>query len=106
MINQATKTSQDKIPTIAKSGCVCIKLNPTIWGPRVHVQTVFSHATRTAKQKANGDMNIQYVFNQFGNPLSPRFAGRTRFGMSNSVRRPNAEIPESHNDAVHGGGSS
>ena len=48
------------------NGWMCIKLNPTACGPRVHVQTVFSHAIRAAKRNPIGARNSQLRHSQRG----------------------------------------
>jgi hypothetical protein len=43
-----------------------MRLNPTIWGPRVQVQTVFSHKSRAASAKPSGAEPHHQIRAQFG----------------------------------------
>ena len=47
-------------------GWTCIRLNPTICGPRLMVQTVFSHAILPAKVRPSGERQIHATRSHFG----------------------------------------
>lgn len=69
MTNHAISAIQNSIPVMANNGWMCMRLNPTICGPRAHVQTVFSQAIRTARRIASGEKHNQQTFNQSGKLL-------------------------------------
>jgi hypothetical protein len=48
---------------------MCIRLNPTICGPRDQVHTVFSHNTRAANNVANGEEHSHHTLRNPGTAL-------------------------------------
>src|SRR6266851_8915546 len=48
---------------------MCMRLNPTICGPRDHVHTVFSHMMRAANNAAIGKAKNHHTLSESGNAL-------------------------------------
>jgi len=86
--SQAISAKENSIPRIANPGCMCIKLKPTMCGPRVHVHTVFSHAIRAANSNPIGEQNSQTTFIQSGKLLRVEIVRVTRFGMAQVYAAP------------------